>query len=334
MGLFGGSTTTTTNEKFDTGPSKFQKPYLDQAFGGAQAAFNNSRGTPYYQGDTYAKMSPEARKALEAMRGFASGTGLNAANTISGIGQNLAGYSGRAGGLIDEYLGASSPEALTATANKFASDPFLQQRIDAAAGDVRRNLSENILPSIDRGASAGGNINSSRAGIASGIAQRGAADSIARISADMRSDAFNRGLDLAQRGAESRLTGANAFGQLGSQGIDALRAGADVGYGAFNQINQADTLDQLDRQGGLDEAFNRWQGNDQREWDLLSRYMGIVGSNQWGQSGTSSSKSKTKKSGGILNSILSAGLGIAGSGLIPGIGPAAGMALGAINPKG
>lgn len=320
MGLFGGSTTTTTNEKFDSGPSSFQKPYLDQAFGGAQSAFKNSQGTPYYQGDTYAKMSPEARAALEAMRGFASGTGLGAGNSISAIGSSLVGNIDRSSGLIDDYLSSSSPEALTAQANKFANDPFLQQRIDAAAGDVRRNLTENILPSIDRNASAGGNINSSRAGIASGIAQRGAQTDIMNIGANMRSEAFDRGLSLAKGAAESRLTAADAFGNLGRTGIDALGRGAEVGYGAFDRINQAGALEQLDRQGSLDADFKKWQGEDQREWDILSRYMGIVGSNQWGQSGTSSGTSKTKEQGSIFNSLIGGALSLAGSGLIPGIG--------------
>lgn len=320
MGLFGGSTTTTTNEKFDSGPSSFQKPYLNQAFGSAQDIYNRQGKTPFYQGELYAGMSPEARAALDSMRGFATGTGLNSASQVSQIGQNLAGYSNRAGGMIDDYVSMSTPEALTATANKFANDPFLQQRIDAAAGDVTRNLSENVLPSIDRAASAGGNINSSRAGIASGIAQRGAQTDIANIGARMRSEAFDRGLGLAQGAAESRLSASRAFGDLGAQGISALGRGAELGYGAFDRINQAGAIEQADRQGRLDADYRRWEGEDSREWDMLSRYYDIVGRNQWGQSGTSSSKSKAKQSGGVLSGLLSAGLGIAGSGLIPGIG--------------
>jgi hypothetical protein len=307
MGLFGGSTTTTTNEKFDSGPSSFQRPHLDRSFNAAGDIYNKQANSPFYQGDFYAGMSPDARSALDSMRGFASGTGLSAANTISGIGQNLAGNSNRAGGLVDDYLSASNPEALTASANKFANDPFLQQRIDAAAGDVRRNLTENTLPSIDRNASAGGNINSSRAGIASGIAQRGAQTDIMNIGANMRSQAFDRGLGLAQGAADSRLNASRAFSDLGSQGINALGRGAEVGYGAFNQINQAGAMDQADRQGQLDGDFRKWQGNDTREWDMLGRYHDIIGSNQWGQSGTSSGTTKVKEQGSILNQLISAG---------------------------
>jgi hypothetical protein len=307
MGLFGGSTTTTTNERFDTGPSSFQRPHLDRAFSAAEGIYNNRGQTPWYQGELYAGMSPEARAALDSMRGFASGTGLGSANTISSIGQSLAGNSARAGGMIDDYVNMSNPDAIMATANRFANDPLLQERIDASMGDIRRNLTENMLPSIDRAASAGGNINSSRAGIASGIAQRGAQSDMRRISTEMRGQAFDRGLDMARGAAESRLNASRAFSDLGAQGIDALRSGAELGYGAFDRINQAGAIEQADRQGQLDADFRRWEGNDNREWDMLSRYYDIIGRNQWGQSGTSSSRSRTRTSGSIINSLISAG---------------------------
>lgn len=306
MGLFGGSTKTTTNETFDSGPSSWQKGYLDTAFQGASNNYAGQVNSPWYQGDLYAGMSDEAKNALKSMKGYAGGAGLDAANRMSAIGSNLAGYAGRAGGLIDNYLGQSSADAIQASARKYADSPYLQDQIDAAAGDVRRNLTENILPSVDRSASSGGNINSSRAGIASGIAQRGASEEIAQIGANLRSRAYDQGLSLAQNAANSNLTAATAYGQLGQQGIDALQAGTQTGYGAYDRINAANALEQQDRQGQMDADYTRWQGEDQRPWDVLGRYFNIVGSNQWGQSGKSSSVSKTKNSGSILGSILGA----------------------------
>ncbi|MFC3214625.1 tail fiber domain-containing protein [Novosphingobium panipatense] len=257
-------------------------------------------------------MSDEAKKALQAMTNFASGTGMNAANQMSSIGSNLARYATQAGGMIDKYISGSSTDAITSAARRYADSPYLQDQIDAAAGDVRRNLTENILPSVDRSASAGGNINSSRAGIASGIAQRGAAEEIAQIGANLRSKAYSEGLGLAKDEAAASLNAANAYGQLGQQGIDALSAGTQAGYGAFDRINAANALDQQDRQGQLDADLASWEGNDNRAFDQLSKYMNIVGSNQWGQSGTSSSKTKEKSSGSILGQVLGAASTAAG----------------------
>lgn len=320
MGLFGGSTKTTTNETFDTGPSSFQKPYLDQLFSGAQAAYSEAAGTPYYQGDTYANMSPEQKAALDKMRAFATGTGLESAEQISGIGKNLAGYSTKAGTTLDDYLkmldGDASTEIMS-EAGKYADNPWLSAMIDANSRDVTRNLTESILPSIDRGASMGGNINSSRAGIASGIAQRGAADRIADISATLRGEAYSKGLDLASAERKNRLDGylgaSNAYGDLGATGINALALGAKTGYDAFDSVNDSYALEQADEQGQLDADYQKWLGEDQRDFELLNRYGDVVAGNQWGQSGTSTSKSKTKKSGGVLGSVLGAASTIAGS---------------------
>lgn len=322
MGLFGGSTTTTSNEKFDTGPSSFQRPYLDQTFGAAQGIYNNTKDSPYYQGKTYAGMSGDAQDALKRLKDFAGGTGMNTATTLSNIGSNLAGYAGQAGGLIDRFVGMAGEDATKANmdaAARYADNPYIQGQIDANARDVTRNLTEDILPGIDRNASAGGNINSSRAGIASGIAQRGAADRISDISAQIRGDAWNRGLSMAQTDRQNNMqalqSGAQAYSSLGQVGMDAMSQGAQAGYGAFDRINSANLLDQQDRQGQLDADFASWQGNDQRQWDLLNRYNSIVAGNQWGQSGTSSSKSVQKTSGGILGQI--AGLASTAAAFIP-----------------
>jgi hypothetical protein len=313
MGIFGGSTKTTSNETFDSGPSSFQRPYLDQSFQGAQSAYDASKSTPYYQGSTYAGMSPEAKAALDAMRGFATGTGLTTANTLSSIGSSLGGYLGKSGDMLDQYTKMAGEDATAsniAAASKYAANPYLDAQIDANSRDVTRNLAEVELPGIDRAASAGGNINSSRAGIASGIAQRGAADRIADISATLRGNAYSQGLDRAQQDRQSRLdaygTAASAYGNLGTTGLDALSKGAEAGYGAFDKINQAGALDQADRQGQADADFEKWQGQDQRPWDILDRYNSIVGGSQWGQSGTSTSKSKTKQSGSILSQLVGA----------------------------
>lgn len=43
MGLFSGSTTTKSNESFDTGPSSFQRPYLDTGFKAAQDIYSSQK---------------------------------------------------------------------------------------------------------------------------------------------------------------------------------------------------------------------------------------------------------------------------------------------------
>src|SRR3546814_7794444 len=67
------------------------------------------------------------------------------------------------------------------------------------------------------------------------------------------------------------------------------------------------------RQGQLDADKAQWEGEDQRNWDLLNRYYSIIGGNQWGQSGTSSGTSKSKKSGNIFGQVAGAGIAADGA---------------------
>lgn len=317
--LFGGKTTTNSTQTTDTGPSKFQLPYLQDAFDKAKGIFGNQSGTPFYQGDLYAGMSDEARASLDALKGYASGTGLQTANQLSSIGSNLAGYAGKAGTTLDDYLKLANEDGTQSTmdaASKYAANPFVDGMIDANSRDIVRNLNEQTLPSLNRQASATGNINSSRAGVAEGVARRGAEDRIGDISATIRGQAYDKGLSMAQAERSQRLgalgTAANAYSGLAGQGIGALQAGAQTGYGAYNQIAQANAMEQADRQGKTEADFKKWQGNDQRQWDLLNRYYGIVGGNQWGQSGTTTGTQTTKQNNGLLTNLLGAA-SVAGS---------------------
>ena len=196
-------------------------------------------------------------------------------------------------------------------ANKYAANPYVDAMIDANSRDVTRNLTEDTLPSIDRSASGTGNINSSRAGVAAGIARRGAEDRIADISASIRGNAYNQGLSMAQQDRAQNLSAlgsaANAYGNLANSGVNALGQASNAAYGAFDAINKANSTEQADRQGGLTADWQRWVNMDSRDSDLLSRYMGVVGANQWGQSGTSSGTTKTTEAQSILGML--AGLG-------------------------
>ena len=313
MGLFSGSSTTKTTEKTDTGPSAFQSPYLTDAFNAAQSNYNASKSNPYYQGATYAGMSQEAKDALSKLKGYAAGTGLDTASTLSSLGTQMAGYGSKAAAATDQFAamaGQDPTQANIAAATAYANNPSIQGMIDANSRDVTRNLSEDILPGIDRAASATGNINSSRAGVASGIAQRGAADRIGDISASIRGNAYDKGLSMAQSDRATNLSAlgqaASSYGNLASFGVDALGKSNDAAYGAFNVINGANTAEQADRQGQLTANFTKWQGEDTRQSDLLDRYAKIVAGNQWGQSGTSEGTSKSKQTGSILNQIMGA----------------------------
>lgn len=319
MGLFGGSTTTTTNESFNSGPSKWQEGYLNTAFNGAEDIYNSQKGSAYYQGETYAGMSEEQKAALAKLRDYAGTNGLSAANQLGAVGSALAGSAGKATDAMDRYMAMAGEDATASNieaATKYADNPYVASMIDANTRDVSRTLNEQTLPGIDRQASATGNLNSSRAGVAAGIARRGAEDRIADISATIRGNAYSQGLNLAQTDRANTLSaiGNAASGYLSqaSTGLGALSAGNDAAYKAFDAVNSGYDQERADAQGKLDADFNKWKGEDSRESDLLSRYAEIVAGNQWGQSGTSTSKSKSKTTQSLLSGIAGAASTAAG----------------------
>ena len=321
-GLFGGSTKTTSKETAETGPSKFQQPYLNDLFGGAQQMYQSGANTPFYQGNTYAAQTEAEKARLGALQGFAGSTGMAGAGALTEAGMGLAGNAQKATGALDSYMSMANEDgtqSIIDNAGRYADNEYTDGLIAANSRDITRNLTEQVLPGIDRTASATGNINSSRAGVASGVAQRGAADRIGDISAQIRGDQYSRGLDMAQRERAgvlaSKATAAQGYGALAGQGFGAIQAGAGMGYDAFGQQIQADATNQADRQGQATADLEQWQGNDTRTFDLLKRYQDIVATNQWGQTSSGTSNTTQKTSQGLLSGIAglaSTGLGIAG----------------------
>ena len=301
--LFSGYTKqTTTNE-----PWKPQAGALKDIIGSAGDIYNKQKDTPFYQGPLYAGMDDYTRQGIDATASFAGGsnTGQMIRDGAAPL-MSAAGYTPRAlSGMFDLASGDTVGNNIAA-ASRYANDPNLQGVINAANRDTARDLFEGQLPEINRSASATGNINSSRAGAAEAIATRGANDRMADTSAAIRSDAFNRGLDRAESTRRANIGAMSDIASTGNAsfglGADAMGAGDDRTFRNLEALIRAGGINQEDRQGQIDSDFARWQGQDTRASDLLSRYYGIVGANNWG--GTQTSNQKT--GGNIFGKIAGA----------------------------
>lgn len=315
--LFGGEKKSTTDSK----PWEPQGNALKDIFNKAGSIYSSQEGTPWYEGDLYAEMDPETANAIKGMLAYTQGQGQAAANTALNAGSSLVNpeaYTGAIGRYSDA-AGADPTQANINAATAYANNPAINGMIDAASRDVTRNLYEGQIPGIDRAASGSGNINSSRAGVAQGIAMRGAQDMIGDISANIRGDAYNRGLALAEGARSTNLNAmGNAAGLYGSSvntGLDALAGGNAMSIGNAGAAIDASSLFQKDAQGQLDADFMRWQGNDTRQSDLLNRYYGIVGANNWGGTQTTTEKNSGNIFGKLLGGVSTlGGLGVFGGG--------------------
>jgi len=257
------------------------KPYVDSALTGGQGALTNVLDQGYYQGPTYAGPNAFSTDTATAMGGASNAM----INRGAGMMDRFAGFGNQSQDLYGRYTSMADNAANTdrmAVAQQYALNNS-QPMIDAAMRDDRRNLQENVLPSINQGASASGNTASSRAGVQEAIANRGYDDRRADVSAGIN-DAF-MARSLAQQNAQfnqqgDALTGAgsanNAIRSAYSDGLNTMGEGANFGMNAGNVLQGYD-------QAGMDDAQARFEGN--RDFGM-NQYKGYM-SNMLGRAPTS-----------------------------------------------
>lgn len=359
--MFGGTKnqTTKTESTSQSNPWAAQSPYLQDMFAQAQGIFNQNAamGTPYDQGiNRYADPTQSQRDAIGYMQG--------AGNQIYGMGQqgfNMGGQLGtfatNQGGIQqgniqqsrDYWNGRDATEENIEAAGRYADNPYLNAQIEAAQGDVTK-MAQGQVSGLNARASMSGNMNSSRAGVAEGVINSNANDTVGQISSGMRGNAWSQGLNQAGQDAQLRAnmdqstlglmnqlysTQGTMLGnagklQLDEAGLQAnlLGQGAGLMQGAGNYEYD---LNQITNEN----AFFRDQYLREVPWQNMGNYAGIVGGNNWGgtstQSGTSTTPVQTQGWGSQALKIgAMAGLGAMTGGVGFGAAAAAGAGKGAL----
>lgn len=285
------ATQTTTQD-----PWKVQQPYLLAGFQGASNNYQDAMKNPYYTGDLYAGLDPMQRQAIQGTQAFATGQGADASNALLNTSMGMLNPSSQGmlnagSGLLN--MAMSDPtQANTMAAGAYADNPYLNGAIDAASRDVTRNLTEQVLPGINRLGSATGNTNSSRTGIAEGLALRGAQDRVGDIAATMRGDAWNRGLQTAEAARQANMQGMQSAGSLYGSAMDnanrGTAAGLTAGFGNLDYLSRAGGMLQANQQGQLDAALKAYTNQQQMPSQWLNNYMTAIKGN-YGNTTTESS---------------------------------------------
>ena len=321
LGGIGGSDKNTGATSTTVDPWKAQQPYLKTGFGAAAGLYNQYANAPYYQGQLYAGMNPYQTGAADSAANYATGQGMalspgmiNDSRQFLGQGQNYINSANR--------LASWNPQDPTQqniyNAGQYANNPYLNGAIDAASRDVTRNLTEDVLPGINRGASGAGNTNSTRTGIAEGVALRGAQDRIGDIASTIRADAYNNGIQTSEGARQANMgsylqgqgMGADALYNAFGKGMDLRNQGMQGSVNMMDLMGRAGDKYQQDQQGYANANLQRWQGQYDQPWNALSRYMGNVGGSNWG----SSTQSTVNGAGGFMGGLQGA-LGGAASGM-------------------
>lgn len=204
--------------------------------------------------------------------GDLSGRAAGYSDTFNNLGNTASNYTNQFGDLANRQGGIT--DRFTGLADQAQNTDFMGKAIDyanantdalttAAMRDDRRNLEENVLTGIDKAASGSGNMNSSRAGIAQAVAERGYSDRYADTSAQIRSDLINK--SLGQQNAEfgmantalSNASNSNAnTGSMYNSGLNAINTAGNSYANGANSINNAGSMlnsgvNALNSAGGL-----------------------------------------------------------------------------------
>ena len=231
------------------------RPYIQGVYQKGTDALNNSLDAGYYGGPTYAGMNDMQTTGANNMYNFgnnAFGNAGNIMNATGSFGGNYANLYNQASadraGVAENYVNANA-------------DPL----VNRALRDSTRQLEEGTLRNIGMGASATGNTNSSRAGIAEAVAGRDymdrAADTRAGIERDLRNESFKN-----QDAQFSNMMNANAG--LSTSFNNAF----GMGNTATGNMANAGSMFRTDDQNRMNDDRARFEGNRDFAMDQIGNY--------------------------------------------------------------
>ena len=246
-------------------------PYIQDNLGNVSGFYNDMRTAGPYQGGFYAGPNDMQTDANNALYNFGMDnmtTGKNLMDSTSGFGTN-------AGNLYNQFTSLADRPDMMANATDYATNN-MSPIVDAMMRDDRRTLTEQTLPTINRSASASGNVNSSRAGVADAVANRAYDDRLA----DVRTDVFNslRDASLNQSNTEfgqgmTALTNAgvanNQMGNAFTTGSNLATAGGNMAFGAGSNQQGFD-------QGQLDADRQQYDYTTGYDYNLGKDYGGFL----------------------------------------------------------
>lgn len=249
-------------------------PYIQDQLGNVSGFYNEMMEKGPYQGSYYAGPNTMQTNANNAMYGM----GMNNMTYGQNLMNQAGGFANNASSLFDQYSSMADRPDMMSKATDYATEN-MNPIVQAMMRDDKRTLTEQTLPGINRAASASGNPNSSRAGVADALANRAYDDRLA----DVKSDVFNslRDASLTQSNNEfnqsiNALRGAGAanttLGNAFTTGTNLATAGGNMALGAGGNQNTWD-------QGQIDADRQNYDYLNNYGYNLGKDYMGFLTGN-------------------------------------------------------
>jgi hypothetical protein len=299
---------TDKTESSQTSPWGPQADALTQAFQQAQNAYQQTQsgGAPKLPTDFTAGANQNQQNTYQQAIDFSNGNAGTAQSQI-GAGQTAmnsgqTNINNATNGLNSfSSVNSNNPQSLIDAANSYASGQNIPAQVKLAMQGATEQARDVTMPGITQAAANSGNANSSRAGIADGLVQRGLAEQSANLSGTLQSQAYQNGLTLAQQQAQNNnVNQLTALSQQGNLGVNSLNSGnTGVNSGVTNESNVLNigngggTGQQNATQADLTNQLQQYQQGQTAPYTSLQQLMGIIGSQNWGSNSTGTSHTES-----------------------------------------
>lgn len=173
---------------------------------------------------------------MNNLNSYAAGNGMagvqnvnaglsSALNSAATQGANaIGGFNSGLNGIMNSAQGDST-QGLISDAGQYASSAPTQAAINNVNSQISQTLNEQTNPSFNRTAAAGGNLNSSRAGMGEAMNNENAAIAMGNADSQISNNAYNTGLATAASQHTAGLNTALSAAEGGLSGNTALAQG-------------------------------------------------------------------------------------------------------------
>jgi hypothetical protein len=249
-------------------------PYIKDQLSSVSDMYKGMMEKGPYTGAYYAGPNDMQTDGNNALYGFGMGN--------LGLGQNLmnqaGGFANNASSLFDQYSSMADRPDMMSKATGYATEN-MNPIVEAMLRDDKRQLKEQTLPGINLAASASGNPNSSRAGVADALANRAFDDRKADVSTDVfnslrnasltqSNNEFNQSINALRGAGAANTTLGNAF----TTGSNLATAGGNMALGAGGNQNTWD-------QGKINADRDNYDYLNNYGYNLGKDYMGFLTGN-------------------------------------------------------
>lgn len=311
----GTQTVTTTNKPY-------QADYLDYGFDEAKKMYQTGGPPVYYPGQTVAGMNNFQTGAINNLGNY----NPNAVGAYTNVGNQFMGGAAGAVNTLGNIAGMQQgPQANMMSMGQLNQyQPMINQMVDAATQQGMRTYNEQFMPNLNANAAASGNMGSSRAGIAQGIAQRGIAEQATQVGANAMNNLFNQGnqmnianANLGQNFLNTQMNAATNMGKFAGAGADMINSADMSQLGGYTTNLDAGQYQQDQDQTQINADIERYNYNQNADNQWLQNYLSMVSGN-YGTSGTQTTNTPNPSFG---RQLFSTALNMGGAALMGGRAP-------------